>query len=66
MIKGTVTFGSAYEGPPGHVHGGYVAAAFDELLGMTQSLGGMPGMTGTLTVRYRRPTPLRTELHPDR
>src|SRR5687768_538731 len=22
-----VTFGSAYEGPPGHVHGGYIAAA---------------------------------------
>jgi acyl-CoA thioesterase FadM len=30
---------------------------------MAQSLGGQPGMTGTLTVRYVRPTPLRTELH---
>lgn len=55
-------FGAAYEGPPGHVHGGYVAAAFDEVLGMAQSLGGNPGMTGTLTVRYRRPTPLHTDL----
>jgi acyl-coenzyme A thioesterase PaaI-like protein len=40
-----------------------VAAAFDELLGMAQSLGGKPGMTGTLTVRYRRPHPLHTPIH---
>ncbi len=58
----SVVFGSAYEGPPGCVHGGFVAAAFDEVLGYVQSLGGNPGMTGTLTVRYRRPTPLHTEL----
>jgi acyl-coenzyme A thioesterase PaaI-like protein len=57
-----VTFGSAYEGPPGCVHGGFVAAAFDEVLGYVQSLGGNPGMTGRLTVHYRRPTPLHTEL----
>ena len=61
-VEGAAVFSSAYEGPPGAVHGGYVAAAFDEVLGMAQSLGGKPGMTGTLTVRYRRPTPLRTEL----
>lgn len=58
----SVTFGSAYEGPPGSVHGGFVAACFDEVLGFVQSLGGNPGMTGTLTVRYRRLTPLHTEL----
>lgn len=57
-----VVFGSAYEGPPGSVHGGFVAAAFDEVLGYVQSLSGQPGMTGTLTVRYRRPTPLHTPL----
>jgi acyl-coenzyme A thioesterase PaaI-like protein len=57
-----VRFGAAYEGPPGSVHGGVLAATFDELLGMTQSLSGQPGMTGTLSVRYRRPTPLHREL----
>lgn len=62
LVVGRVVFGSAYEGPPGCVHGGHVAAAFDEVLGMAQSLTGQPGMTGTLTVRYRRPTPLFTEL----
>jgi acyl-coenzyme A thioesterase PaaI-like protein len=61
-IIGKATFGAAYEGPPGCVHGGYVAAAFDEVLGSTQSLSGAPGMTGRLTVHYRSPTPLHTEL----
>ena len=61
-VTGTVTCGSAYEGPPGHVHGGFVAALFDELLGLTQSLSGKHGMTGRLVVHYRSPTPLHTEL----
>ncbi len=58
VIIGMATFGAAYEGPPGCVHGGYVAAAFDEVLGSTQSLSGAPGMTGRLTVHYRSPTPV--------
>lgn len=62
-VEAWVTFGSAYEGPPGSVHGGYVAGAFDEVLGAAQTLSGAPGMTGTLTIRYRNPTPLHTELH---
>jgi acyl-coenzyme A thioesterase PaaI-like protein len=59
---GIVVFGAAYEGPPGCVHGGYIAAAFDEVLGFVQSMTGNPGMTGTLTIRYRKPTPLHMEL----
>jgi acyl-coenzyme A thioesterase PaaI-like protein len=62
-VHARVIFGSAYEGPPSCVHGGYVAGAFDEVLGATQSLSGAPGMTGRLTVNYRSPTPLHTELH---
>lgn len=61
-IVADVTFGSAYEGPPGCVHGGYVAAAFDEVLGAAQSLSGTQGMTASLKVDYRSPTPLRTGL----
>ncbi len=61
-VHGRAVFGAAYEGPPGCVHGGLVAAAFDEVLGFANSLSGHPGMTGTLTIRYRHPTPLRTEL----
>lgn len=61
-ILGSATFGSAYEGPPGCVHGGYIAAAFDEVLGTAQSMSGAPGMTGRLTVHYRSPTPLHQPL----
>lgn len=62
VIVARANFGQAYEGPPGCVHGGYVAASFDEVLGAAQSLSGAPGMTGTLTVRYESPTPLKTDL----
>ena len=61
-VVGTATFGSAYEGPPGCVHGGYVAAAFDETLGSAQALSGIQGMTAYLHVDYRSPTPLHKEL----
>jgi hypothetical protein len=61
-IYGSVVFGPAYEGPPGHVHGGYIAAAFDEVLGFVQSVTGRPGMTGRLTISYRSPTPLHVPL----
>lgn len=59
----------AYEGPPHLVHGGVSALILDQLLGEAAAAAGKPGMTGTLTVRYRRPTPLgklRGEAHVDR
>jgi acyl-CoA thioesterase FadM len=37
--------------------------AFDEILGIANISAGHPGMTGTLTIKYRRPTPLFRELH---
>lgn len=57
-----ITLGWAYEGPPKCVHGGWVAALFDEFLGCAQLLSGDTGATGNLSVRYKRPTPLNTEL----
>lgn len=59
---GRVSFGAAYEGPPGCVHGGFIAAAFDEILGVAQSLSGNPGMTVNLSIDYRSPTPLEQPL----
>jgi acyl-coenzyme A thioesterase PaaI-like protein len=50
--------GAAYEGPPGLVHGGVAALVLDQVLGEAAGAGGKPGMTGTLTLRYRRGTPL--------
>jgi acyl-coenzyme A thioesterase PaaI-like protein len=57
-VIGDVTFGAAYEGPPGCVHGGFIAAGFDEVLGIAQGMSGRPGMTARLTVQYRSPSPL--------
>jgi acyl-coenzyme A thioesterase PaaI-like protein len=62
MIHGSANLGAPYEGPPGYVHGAIIAAAFDMLLGLANVASGNPGMTGTLTVKYRRPTPLHTDL----
>ncbi len=61
-VRGEVRFGSAYEGPPGHVHGGHVAALFDDFLACVQALSGTRGFTGTLEIRFRAPTPLHTNL----
>jgi len=52
------SLGAAYEGPPGLVHGGVAALILDQVLGEAAGAGGKPGMTGTLTLRYRRATPL--------
>jgi acyl-coenzyme A thioesterase PaaI-like protein len=47
-----------YTGPPGTVHGGVVAMVLDELLGAVNACLGLGAYTGTLTVRYERPTPI--------
>jgi hypothetical protein len=61
-IRGRVTFGYPYEGPPTCVHGGVIAELFDELLGAACIITDKAGMTGTLTVRYRKTTPLLAPL----
>lgn len=61
--------GPAYEGPAGLVHGGIVAAILDQVLGSAAEHAGHPGMTGTLTIRYRQGTKLgqvRAEAELDR
>ena len=62
VVHGLGRFGAQYCGPPNHVHGGVVAAVMDELLGAVNVVNDLGAMTGTLTVRYRRPTPLFEEI----
>lgn len=50
--------GAAYEGPPGHVHGGVSALILDHILGEAASPDQKPRFTGSITVRYLRATPL--------
>ena len=52
----------AYEGPPGCLHGGWVAAAFDDVMGLAQMASGKAGFTGTLTVKMLKPTPLHKRI----
>ncbi|MGB8407469.1 MAG: hypothetical protein WCE30_25740 [Mycobacterium sp.] len=60
--RGTVNFPLAYEGPPGLVHGGFLAVFFDCVIQQHNCSTGLSGKTRSLQVRYRRPTPLLTEL----
>lgn len=50
--------GAAYEGPPGHVHGGVAALVLDHVLGEMAANTESPRFTGTITLRYLRPTRL--------
>lgn len=62
VVRGEGNLDAAYEGPPGCVHGGIIASLFDELLGVANITAGVGAMTGTLTITYRSPTPLKTDL----
>jgi acyl-coenzyme A thioesterase PaaI-like protein len=61
-VVGRARLGMAYEGPPHGVHGGWVAALFDEVLGSVQGAASAPGVTAILTVRYRHLTPVEEDL----
>ena len=60
--EGEVDFPDLYEGPPGIVHGGFLALLFDCVLQQLNCDLGVAGKTMNINVRYRRPTPLRTKL----
>ena len=62
-VRGEVEFGKAFEGGPGLVHGGFLAALLDEVLGVATIFSGNPGMTGEYTVRFVRPTHIKVPLH---
>lgn len=52
--------GAAYEGPPGHVHGGVSALILDQLLGQAACPDRIPRFSGTITYKYLRPAALGT------
>jgi acyl-coenzyme A thioesterase PaaI-like protein len=60
--RGTVEFPVCYEGPPGIVHGGFLAVFFDCVLQQLNCDLGQAGKTAELSLRFRRPTPLLTPL----
>lgn len=60
--RGTVSFPVAYEGPPGCVHGGFLAVFFDCVIQHHNCDYGVAGKTTSLSVEYRRPTPIQDTL----
>ena len=60
--EGSVSFPLLYEGPPGLVHGGFLAVFFDCVMQQLNCDLGLTGKTADLTVHYRRPTPVLTTL----
>ena len=63
--SGRVAFPLVYEGPPGLVHGGFLAVFFDCVIQHQNCLAGLSGKTRFLNVKFRRPTPVLTELRFD-
>lgn len=62
LVWSEFVLGAAYEGPPDTVHGGVCALVLDHVLGATAHQPDKPAYTGTLTLRYRRPTALGRRL----
>jgi acyl-coenzyme A thioesterase PaaI-like protein len=58
LVWSDFALGAAYEGPPGHVHGGVCAMVLDHVLGATAHKPGRPAYTGTLRICFLRGTPL--------
>ncbi|WP_269619392.1 PaaI family thioesterase [Zhongshania sp. BJYM1] len=56
------SFGKIHEGPPDCVHGGIISAVYDQVLAFTALANQLPGLTASLTIKYRKPTPLFTPL----
>ena len=56
------SFGELHQGGPGIVHGGIVAGALDEAVGLLATWYACPAVTARIFVRYRIPVPINTEL----
>ena len=63
--SGHVVFPLVYEGPPGLVHGGFLAVFFDCVIQHQNCVTGLSGKTRSLHVTFRRPTPVLTDLRFD-
>ncbi|SDC14914.1 Thioesterase superfamily protein [Geodermatophilus telluris] len=59
-VVAETSFGLAYEGPPGFLHGGMSGLVVDQALGVAAIRAGLWGMTARLELDYRRPVPLET------
>ena len=56
--KGTLACPAEHEGGPGTAHGGWIAAAMDEVLSMLPLRHGAFAVTKTMTIDYLKPIPV--------
>lgn len=59
QLRARIWFGPETEGPPGHAHGGSIAAVLDEVLGLAAWAAGYPIVVGNLNVSFRNLLPLQ-------
>jgi acyl-coenzyme A thioesterase PaaI-like protein len=57
-LHARIWFGPETGGPPGHAHGGAIAAVMDEALGLAAWAAGYPIVVGNLNVSFRNLLPL--------
>jgi acyl-coenzyme A thioesterase PaaI-like protein len=58
MLFAKVWFGLGAEGPPGHAHGGSMAAVLDECMGFSCWVNGHPVVAATITINFKKSLPL--------
>jgi len=59
QLRARIWFGPETEGPPGHAHGGSMAAVLDEVLGLAAWAAGYSIVVGNLNVSFRNLLPLQ-------
>lgn len=58
-LHARIWFGPETGGPPGHAHGGAIAAVMDEALGLAAWAAGYPVVVGNINVSFRNLLPLQ-------
>lgn len=58
VLCAKVWFGPDAEGPPGHAHGGSIAAVLDEAMGFSAWVTGHPVVAATISVNFLKKLPL--------
>lgn len=62
-LAADVWFGPGTEGPPGHAHGGSIAAVLDEAMGIAVWLAGHKAVAAQLLTNFKKMIPLDTTAH---
>jgi acyl-coenzyme A thioesterase PaaI-like protein len=57
-----VRLAAQFQGPPGHAHGGIIATLLDEAMSKANRFRNIVAMTRHMSIDYRRPVPLGTDL----